>query len=270
MKSALILFFCFISSLLYADPDIKFYYEYGPTGYTMYADNFEVCPVTVEIDFMLLNLELVDGRSKFHVVPPRTTKHKLVDLRTINPVYDYSFQYTTKTYFGDPGHSKFDAVFQYYLPFKQGGSYRVKQGYFGSFSHNNSYAIDFEMPEGTEIYSARSGIVVDVVQDNDRSCSSSECAIYNNYVLIYHPDGTFAEYANIKKNGARVSKGDIVNRGQLLAYSGNVGWTTGPQLHFEVFLMQRNKRQSFKTNFLYGDGSDYSLLVENQRYSRFY
>jgi len=47
----------------------------------------------------------------------------------------------------------------YELPFKEGTSYKVVQGYGGMFSHKNKAAIDFYMPEETRVYAARGGII---------------------------------------------------------------------------------------------------------------
>jgi murein DD-endopeptidase MepM/ murein hydrolase activator NlpD len=53
-------------------------------------------------------------------------------------------------------------------------------------------------------------------------------------IVVLHDDGTFAECLHIKKDGARVSMGDKVAAGDLLAISGNVGSTSEPHLHFHV------------------------------------
>jgi len=270
MKSIITIVLCALSVTLFANPNVIFYYEYGPEGYTVFADNEEVCPVYAEFDFTLRNLRVVKNKNNVFTIPAKAVKFKVTDLAVVNALEDYSFKYTAKTYYGDPNQTDYDVVYKYHLPFKKGMSYEVSQGYNGTFSHQDKYAIDFDMPIGSEIHAARGGIVVNVVQENTMSCPSQECAKYNNFILIYHSDGTFAEYGHIKENGAVIKKGDKVKTGQLIGFSGNVGWSSRPHLHFEVFLPKLEERETFKTNFLKGDGSDYSLLVEKQRYHRDY
>lgn len=74
-----------------------------------------------------------------------------------------------------------------------------------------------------------------------------ECAKYNNYIVIFHSDGTFAEYRHIKMNGSMVKVGDRVEIGQLIAESGNVGYSKRPHLHFAVYLQKLKKTEKLKT-----------------------
>ncbi|MET0243930.1 MAG: M23 family metallopeptidase [Flavitalea sp.] len=42
----------------------------------------------------------------------------------------------------------------------------------------------------------------------------------------------FGYYAHTKHNGAICKPSDTIKKGDLIAYSRNVGWTTEPHLHF--------------------------------------
>jgi murein DD-endopeptidase MepM/ murein hydrolase activator NlpD len=91
------------------------------------------------------------------------------------------------------------------------------------------YAWDFVMSIGTEILAARSGTVIEIVQN------FSTVGLHGNYILIRHTDGEISGYFHIQHDGALVKIGDVVQQGQAIALSGMTGQTTLPHLHFVVF-----------------------------------
>src|SRR6185369_10417872 len=73
---------------------------------------------------------------------------------------------------------------------------------------------------------------------------------YNNYVLIRHEDGTLGHYCHLKKGGSEVKVGDRINTGDLIAHSGNTGFSSGPHLHFCVFKTKNGReRESIPVTF---------------------
>ena len=64
--------------------------------------------------------------------------------------------------------------------------------------------------------------------------------------------------------------GDKVNKGDLIAYSGNVGWSTGPHLHLVIFLQRLNKRETLATKFKIDNGDKSEYLLEKTEYLRNY
>jgi murein DD-endopeptidase MepM/ murein hydrolase activator NlpD len=98
---------------------------------------------------------------------------------------------------------------------------------------NLSNAIDFLVPEGTEVYAAANGVVTALKDDSNRGGPHPRYWYDGNYVVIRHNDESTA-YEHLRYKGIVVKVGDIVKQGQLIGYSGNTGYSRGPHLHFEV------------------------------------
>lgn len=238
-------------------------------GYKILAENKEFCPVSVKIDITLKNLSSTNGNNKVFVIPAQTKNFEITKLQIIKPNNEYSFSTQTLSNYGDHFLTKFDD-YAYSLPFKKGESYKVDQGYNGNFSHQNESSLDFTMPIGTEILASRGGIVIKVVKKNNINCAEKKCAEYNNYVLIYHNDGTFAKYIHLKKDGIIVKEGDSINENDLIGYSGNVGWSNGPHLHFMTYFQRMDKIETIKTQFKINDGKELVFLKEKSVYLKNY
>ncbi len=270
MKNSLLLFFSLFSVVVFSQKNFKLYYEETNNGFMILADNDEYCPVSTRMNFKLENLNSSNGNNKVFVVPARTKRHVITDLQVIDRKKRIKLGYESAYNFGDHTLKKYNTNFKYYLPFGKGNTFWLSQGYNGATSHQNENALDFKMPMGTKIYAARGGVVVDIEESYSKSCTTPECADYNNFILIYHSDGTFAEYTHIKKNGANVNIGDQVKIGEFIGYSGDVGWATGPHLHFIVFFQRLSERVTLKTKFLTGKGKQAISLTEKEQYTRAY
>ena len=89
--------------------------------------------------------------------------------------------------------------------------------------------IDLRASVGTPIYAARSGKVIGAA-DTDRQCYGVS---YGKWVLVEHDNNLSTLYAHLSL--IRVDAGGAVQAGDLLGYSGNTGYSTGPHLHFAVY-----------------------------------
>lgn len=133
----------------------------------------------------------------------------------------------------------------YSYPWPRGKAFTIDNGFNGYGAHQGpwGYAVDFKMPVGSPITAAREGKVIAVQTKYSKGGNDPALGDKANYVFIRHPDGSIGRYLHIKKNGATVQPGQEVAVGDLIAYSGNVGWSTDPHLHFDVVVPDGNGGQ---------------------------
>lgn len=86
--------------------------------------------------------------------------------------------------------------------------------------------VDFAGPIGTPIYAAGNGVVSFVGWKSG----------YGRFVVIKHNNNLSTAYAHASKFAANLSKGALVKQGDVIAYVGDSGATTGAHLHFEVMV----------------------------------
>ena len=270
MKIIFTLLLCSCGFIVNAQIDIKLFSENNNNVITLYASNNEYCPVSILLDLNLTNMVFTQGKIKTLVIPEKTAKYKLGELSIATPGEKYKYSYSSHYNFGDITINNYDTSYEYDLPYSKGKRFLLFQGYNGSFSHQNENALDFTMPEGTEILAARDGIVIKIVDNNSESCPQQECSKYNNYVMVYHSDGTFANYVHIRFGGSKVKPGDQIKKGELIALSGNTGWSSGPHLHFSCSLPGITKRETIMTKFKINNGSTAEYLIEKGIYLKDY
>ena len=85
--------------------------------------------------------------------------------------------------------------------------------------------VDFGVAIGTDILAAADGKVV-AIGNNGRYA-------YGRYIAIDHGNGLVTMYGHL--SATKKSIGTKVKRGEVIAKSGNTGYSTGPHLHFTVF-----------------------------------
>jgi len=86
--------------------------------------------------------------------------------------------------------------------------------------------IDFAVPVGTPVMAAGAGVVQ----------IAGRLGGYGNYLRINHQNGYGTAYGHLSRLAPGIHPGSHVHQGQIVAYSGNTGMSTGPHLHYEILV----------------------------------
>ena len=90
--------------------------------------------------------------------------------------------------------------------------------------------VDFAAPIGTPIYAGGDGTITMIGWHGN----------FGKYIRIRHNSTYSTGYAHLNGYAKGMKKGKRVRQGQVIAYVGSTGMSTGPHLHYEV--MRGNKR----------------------------
>ncbi|MFB9135547.1 peptidoglycan DD-metalloendopeptidase family protein [Vibrio sp. AK197] len=87
---------------------------------------------------------------------------------------------------------------------------------------------DFAVNIGTPVYAPADG-VVEVVRPSNKGSG--------NFLRVQHSYGFSSSFLHLSK--FKVQTGEFVKKGDLIAYSGNSGLSSGPHLHYEIRFVGR-------------------------------
>jgi len=120
-------------------------------------------------------------------------------------------------------------------------TYRIGQYYAAKSPESHispfKWAIDFLVPDGTEILSADEGRIIEVVDSFNEWGATEDFRDKLNYLTIQHRNGEYSQYCHLEQNSFRktgLKVGDWVSKGQMIARVGKTGWTDRDHLHFVV------------------------------------
>ena len=152
--------------------------------------------------------------------------------------------------------------YEYGIPFDESQhNFTVIQGFHGPFGHQNGvcgpqlnleYAIDLDLPLGTEVRAAREGIVrVIETRYNEKYAYSGtdneeakkvvgECR--TNFAMLEHQDGECTLYCHLECGSELVQRQQYLEEGQPIARTGLSGYVGNmPNLHFQVHRWVRDR-----------------------------
>lgn len=204
-----------------------------------WLENRKAYPITQTLYVKAKNLRSQTHLQNSYEVTRVLHGHERIKVLTLTPADSTREIDFSDEFYWTPGdmHAQHDNRVRYLKPYAKDSYYRIVQGFGGGYSHTGAsrYAVDFAMPVGTPVHAARSGMVIDVAEHNDKGGASRRYARYANFIVVLHDDGTTGEYYHLQKNGALVDVGEQVAAGQHIGYSGNTGFSSLPHLHFAVY-----------------------------------
>lgn len=83
--------------------------------------------------------------------------------------------------------------------------------------------VDYAAPIGTPVRAVADGVVEFAGQQRG----------YGNLVVLKHNGPYSTAYGHLSHFAKGIHRGSHIQQGQIFAYTGNTGWTTGPHLHYE-------------------------------------
>jgi murein DD-endopeptidase MepM/ murein hydrolase activator NlpD len=89
--------------------------------------------------------------------------------------------------------------------------------------------VDFGAPSGTPIQAAGDGVIEAIGPNRG----------YGNYVRLRHTDIYETAYGHMSRFAAGLRIGSHVRQGDIIGYVGQTGLATGPHLHYEVLVKER-------------------------------
>ena len=86
--------------------------------------------------------------------------------------------------------------------------------------------VDFAAKRGTPVYAAGDGVVE----------RANIYGSYGKYIRIRHNSQYKTAYAHLRRFAKKIKKNINVKQGQIIGYVGSTGRSTGPHLHYEILL----------------------------------
>lgn len=90
--------------------------------------------------------------------------------------------------------------------------------------YRNHHGVDYAAPSGSKVYASGDGVIT----------MAKRYGSYGNFISIRHNSEYSTGYGHLKSFAKGIRPGVRVKQGQLIAYVGSTGRSTGPHLHFEV------------------------------------
>ncbi|MCS4433853.1 M23 family metallopeptidase [Aquiflexum gelatinilyticum] len=201
---------------------------------TLIATNTDLVPYTVKIEFTTLNnLQSSGGTITYAVANPGRGAVSRLKRINVNEGVGYNYKYTS--YRGSYSAKSKEEV-AYLIPVSEGVEVTIQpmtdinNTLKGETNNNNYVGISFRFENPTLICSPRKGVISQIKIDEELKGQNYSYSSLDNFIEIYHEDGTFTRLSVLKPGSAKVKLGDTVFPGQPLTESSGEKYESGPHV----------------------------------------
>ena len=222
------------------------------------ANNRSTIPHSVILKFSnLSNTSSVNEEVEYPVLVESGSR-RLMTLKPMDSNVGIGYRYSILIWKGNVVAEP-DTNYVYLFPVMPGKKVKISpttsmEKILGQKKSFHMTGLAFKTQEGDTIVASRGGVVIDMKDD---VASVGENKAYNsseNYVEIYHKDGTIANYKLFKNQGIFVQPGDRVIPGQPLGIIGGANYSNGSHLRFRVSSVYHCEYKSIFPCFYLSEG----------------
>ena len=212
------------------------------------AFNSSSVPYTLQFDFSRLqNLSAAGGGSPMGISNPGTSR--VLTLKRVNSSQGTDFSYSYRYIKGNIySKSKIDPL--YLIPVKEGVAVRgvsmthIENRLRPKEQNDMFVGVAFYLPEEVTIVAPRKGYISDMKMDYRAGKNDLDFARSENYIEIYHADGTLTQIKVLKAGSELVKIGQQVFPGDPLATSAGENYQNGR--HVRVIPLRVSKDEEGK------------------------
>ncbi|HTI12246.1 MAG TPA: M23 family metallopeptidase [Puia sp.] len=243
-SSLLLSLLLFLQSTLFSQRVIEVSYIQDTKGnYIFSCLNRDFCNYVLNVEFTTL-----ENAKSDHSLPyegeVKPGANKLFTISPVNPGHDVQLRYKNSYRKGCLNPSV-NPAFTYLLPIAPGkeaqayilsnvtGSGATGPGA-ASSGPDSGYTIRLRMKQGDTIYASRRGIITRVEVGSSENDAGGAVTGSLNYIEIVHNDCSFGQYGIIKKDGAFVKPGQVVEAGTPIGLVGGDKYGRGSDVRFSV------------------------------------
>ena len=227
---------------LVGEVENSFYFSAINSGFSPYQITRLATVFRYKVDFnrdwqngdnfnLILNEQFIDGK--------KTGNQEILAFQIQNSGQTYkAFLYKDGQYYDETG----DALAPGFLRSPLLKNFRISSNFNLKRLHPITKKVrphlgtDYATPVGTPVVATANGIIE----------QAKHHRFAGNYLVINHNNNNKTRYLHLSK--FLVKKGQYVERGDLIALSGNTGRSTGPHLHYELYISNRPVN-SLKSSF---------------------